>query len=112
MPIERRSRRRLPRREPPTSSRAAEHLFWLGRYAERSENGARLLRSVLSRLTDAGGVPAGLHPAFLRACVRQSLLEQPSADAGASAIVHDLTAGLADRQGRRSPGDNVEHTVR
>ena len=33
----------------PTSSRAAEHLFWLGRYAERSENSARLLRAVLGR---------------------------------------------------------------
>src|SRR5258706_2393035 len=111
-PIERRARPREARGEPHTSSRAAEHLFWLGRYAERSENGARLLRSVLSRLTDAGGVPAGLHPAFLRACVRQSLLEEPSPDAGASAIVHDLTAGLVDRQGRRSLGYNVEQTVR
>ena len=69
-PVERRARVRERRGELDDSSRAAEHLFWLGRYAERSENGARLLRSVLSRLTDAGGVPAGLQPAFLRACVR------------------------------------------
>lgn len=31
-------------------SRVAEHLFWLGRYAERGEAIARLLRSTLSRL--------------------------------------------------------------
>jgi uncharacterized alpha-E superfamily protein len=87
-------------------------LFWLGRYAERSENGARLLRSVLGRLTDTDGVPAGLHPSFLRACVRQNLIEQPLPGSTASAIVHDLTAGLVDRQGRRSLGYNVEQTVR
>jgi len=32
-------------------SRVADNLFWLGRYAERAEGSARLLRSVLSRLT-------------------------------------------------------------
>ena len=38
---------------PPSSvpSRAADHLFWLGRYAERSEQTIRVLRSVLTRLT-------------------------------------------------------------
>jgi uncharacterized alpha-E superfamily protein len=111
-PVERGARVSAANGEQQTSSRAAEHLFWLGRYAERSENGARLMRSVLSRLTDAGGVPAGLHPAFLRACARQNLLEHPSPDSSASAIVHDLTVGLIDRQGRRSLGYNVEQTVR
>jgi uncharacterized circularly permuted ATP-grasp superfamily protein/uncharacterized alpha-E superfamily protein len=32
-------------------SRAADHLFWLGRYAERSEYLARMLRCILIRLT-------------------------------------------------------------
>ncbi len=36
-------------------SRAADHLFWLGRYAERSEHLARLLRSILVRLTGEFG---------------------------------------------------------
>jgi uncharacterized circularly permuted ATP-grasp superfamily protein/uncharacterized alpha-E superfamily protein len=31
-------------------SRAADNLFWLGRYAERSENIARLLRALISRV--------------------------------------------------------------
>jgi uncharacterized circularly permuted ATP-grasp superfamily protein/uncharacterized alpha-E superfamily protein len=114
--VERRTRPSEGRGEDQTSSRAAEHLFWLGRYAERSENCARMLRSVLGRLTDLGGVPAGLHPALLRACVRQSLLEpppdEPSPDGSASAIGHDLIAGLAVRQDRRSLGFNVEQTVR
>ena len=32
-------------------SRAADHIFWLGRYAERSEHLARVLRCILNRLT-------------------------------------------------------------
>jgi uncharacterized alpha-E superfamily protein len=111
-PVERRTRQREAPGEEQTSSRAAEHLFWLGRYAERSENVARLLRSVLGRLTDAGGVQGGLHPAFLRACARQILLEEPAAGSTAAAIVHELIAGLVDRQGHRSLGFNVEQTVR
>jgi len=36
-------------------SRVADNLFWLGRYAERSEGFVRLLRSVVARLTDESG---------------------------------------------------------
>ncbi len=36
------------------SSRVVENLFWFGRYAERCEDTARLLRVGLSRLVDAG----------------------------------------------------------
>ncbi|MCC9599684.1 circularly permuted type 2 ATP-grasp protein [Stieleria sp. JC731] len=32
-------------------SRVAEHLFWLGRYAERAESAARLLRTTLARVS-------------------------------------------------------------
>ena len=49
-------------------SRMADNLFWLGRYAERAESAVRLLRSVLTRLTDEAG-PSGsaAFPIFLRA---------------------------------------------
>ncbi len=36
-------------------SRAAENLFWLGRYAERLESATRLLRTALARLSGEGG---------------------------------------------------------
>jgi uncharacterized alpha-E superfamily protein len=36
-------------------SRAADHLFWLGRYAERAEHLARVLRCILIRLTGEFG---------------------------------------------------------
>jgi uncharacterized alpha-E superfamily protein len=41
-------------------SRAAENLWWLGRYAERAEAITRLLRTVLERSTEFGG---GTNPA-------------------------------------------------
>ena len=37
------------------SSRVVENLFWLGRYSERFDDCARMLRVALSRLVDAGG---------------------------------------------------------
>ena len=48
--------------------RVADNLFWLGRYAERAENMARLLRTVLVRLVEMGEVQtdAGMPP-LLRA---------------------------------------------
>ena len=48
--------------------RVADNLFWAGRYAERSEATARVLREVLARALDAGGTPYDPHlPALLRA---------------------------------------------
>ncbi len=37
-------------------SRIAEDLFWLGRYAERTDGQARLARGTLARMTDPGGI--------------------------------------------------------
>jgi uncharacterized circularly permuted ATP-grasp superfamily protein/uncharacterized alpha-E superfamily protein len=59
------------------SSRVGENLFWLGRYAERAQNGARLLRSVLSRLPDDETFPEDLYPTFVRICHRQGLVSRP-----------------------------------
>jgi uncharacterized circularly permuted ATP-grasp superfamily protein/uncharacterized alpha-E superfamily protein len=40
-------------------SRAADNLFWLGRYAERAENMARLLRTLITRVRRAGHAELG-----------------------------------------------------
>ena len=46
-----------PGRTSDLPSRAADNLFWLGRYAERCEHLARVLRCILVRLTgESGGV--------------------------------------------------------
>lgn len=46
--------RRLRRGGRDLPSRAADNLFWLGRYVERSEEAARLLRSLVIRLSGDG----------------------------------------------------------
>ena len=41
----------LQRSASDLPSRVADHLYWLGRHAERTEGAARLVRSIVSRLT-------------------------------------------------------------
>jgi uncharacterized alpha-E superfamily protein len=49
-------------------SRAADNLFWLGRYVERADGMVRLLRGILTRLTEKSGVAdAPELPLLLRA---------------------------------------------
>jgi uncharacterized circularly permuted ATP-grasp superfamily protein/uncharacterized alpha-E superfamily protein len=105
--------------EATTSSRVAEHLFWLGRYAERSENAARLLRAVLSRLPDADAFPRRLRPLVVSVCRQQGLLPPRSGDAAddqgqerAASIERALIDGLFDARGRHSLAFNVASTVR
>jgi uncharacterized circularly permuted ATP-grasp superfamily protein/uncharacterized alpha-E superfamily protein len=45
-------------------SRFADNLYWLGRYAERSENLARILRTIINHLVDESGLSGvvDLHP--------------------------------------------------
>jgi uncharacterized circularly permuted ATP-grasp superfamily protein/uncharacterized alpha-E superfamily protein len=49
----------LRRGSPDLPSRAADNLFWLGRYAERAENIARLLRTLITRVRRVGDVELG-----------------------------------------------------
>lgn len=49
--------RRMPGLLP---ARAADNLFWLGRYVERTETVVRLLRAYHQRLEEAGGTPLPL----------------------------------------------------
>lgn len=88
-------REMLIRRADNLPSRVAENLFWLGRYTERADSMARLLREILWRLLDADSdswTKAGL-PALLRIVTHhtttypgftgpkaQQLFEDPSAE--------------------------------
>ncbi len=47
-------------------SRAADHIFWFGRYAERCEHLARVLRCILIRLIGESGAPETLEWESLR----------------------------------------------
>jgi uncharacterized alpha-E superfamily protein len=58
-------------------SRAADHFFWLGRYVERSEHLARMLRCILIRLTGQLGTAEA--PEWASLMKIQDCLESPHA---------------------------------
>lgn len=64
-------------------SRVADNLFWLGRYVERAEGTARLLRGMLARLADASGEAPEL-PTLAEALALQSKVEPTFVVADAS----------------------------
>src|SRR5574343_92045 len=59
-------------------SRVVENLFWLGRYAERFDDSARLLRVALSRVVEAGGERTPAVVSALELAERIGLLPKPS----------------------------------
>ncbi|MFI8607032.1 circularly permuted type 2 ATP-grasp protein [Pseudomonas sp. NPDC077649] len=54
----------LVRSDPFLPSRVVENLFWFGRYGERCEGSARLLRILLARYVDDDDDPQALHSAL------------------------------------------------
>lgn len=101
----------IMRSERMVSSRAGENLFWLGRYAERSENGARLMRAVLSRLHADALLSGWAHP-VIETCRRYGLLGARQAKEPSP---HDfelaLLEGLVDAKTLHSLAFNIEQTV-
>jgi uncharacterized circularly permuted ATP-grasp superfamily protein/uncharacterized alpha-E superfamily protein len=80
------------------TSRAAESLFWLGRYSERAENGVRLARATLEALPAAS---APVRRALDDLAVRHGLVPPGAsgADASTRAFERALVHGLQDAGG-------------
>ena len=72
-------------------SRAADNLFWLGRYVERSEQNMRLFRAYYARISD-GADHSDAIPAFLRAKLMDDV--DPVAGAIAKRFATPLSLGL------------------
>lgn len=98
-----------------TASRAAENLFWLGRYAERAEATVRLLRRVEQLRADVSGDPDGPDRRALR-----HLLQATTRVTGTwpGFVGDDAEAGLAEPSGElisllidRSRPGTVAHAV-
>ncbi|KPW23830.1 ATPgrasp and Alpha-E domain-containing protein [Pseudomonas cannabina pv. alisalensis] len=82
----------LIRRDPYLPSRVVENLFWFGRYCERCEDSARLLRIMLTRYVDDDD-PLALEAAVALA---ESLGMLPDAEEGEELRDRLLTALLGD----------------
>jgi uncharacterized alpha-E superfamily protein len=99
------------------SSRAAEHLYWLGRYVERAETSARVLRTALTSLSDPS-MPDIPRPVFLRACLSSGLLDRADVETGhadaipVATLTRLLVDNLFDAQSHQSLAFNVRQTVR
>lgn len=79
-------------------SRVGENLFWVGRYAERCESVARLLRAALVRIAD-GAEDATAAAASIAACAAGLAILPPPADDGPpddGARVPALLAAVSD----------------
>jgi uncharacterized circularly permuted ATP-grasp superfamily protein/uncharacterized alpha-E superfamily protein len=107
----------IERSERMVSSRAAEHLFWMGRYAERSENCARLMRAVLSRLHDDDALVAAPDSPIIEVIRAHGLLEPmpddaPTREWSSNSLARELVQGLTDARTQQSVAFNVDQTVR
>ena len=97
------------RYKPPVTSRAAENLFWLGRYTERTENAIRLAQLTLRCL---GGEDQSSQPllAWLNAMAVNNCLvldSVPSATSARRVFERSLIAGLAQTDQAASVGYNL-----
>lgn len=94
----------------PVTSRAAENLFWLGRYTERAENTVRLAQVILRNLHDEQPSTRPLLAWMLQQAASQSLIPATPAGApapSARALERALLAALADVSGAYSVGFNL-----
>ncbi|NBQ86632.1 MAG: A circularly permuted ATPgrasp family protein [Betaproteobacteria bacterium] len=91
------------------TSRAAENLFWLGRYTERTENTTRLARLIIETLnSESPTPPALLH--WLDATARANSLvlsSVPSLAQSRRVFERSLAASLGDVQWSASVGFNL-----
>jgi uncharacterized circularly permuted ATP-grasp superfamily protein/uncharacterized alpha-E superfamily protein len=98
----------------PVTSRAAENLFWMGRYAERAEYGVRLARSMLALLGEDADVPLPLLDTVARLAMRQGLVPGgvPLPSQRLAVFERTLIASLFDEVDGRSVAFSVAALAR
>ena len=62
------------------TSRVVENLFWLGRYSERFDDSARMLRVALSRVVEAGGGKTPAVASAMELALHLGVLPKPEED--------------------------------
>lgn len=96
-------------RQRLVTSRAAENLFWMGRYTERTENTLRLVRLSLEILGSENQHLPGLLHFITRLATRHGLVRAgvPSASQAHRVFERSLMAGLWDKEMATSVGFNL-----
>jgi uncharacterized circularly permuted ATP-grasp superfamily protein/uncharacterized alpha-E superfamily protein len=97
------------RHKPPVTSRAAENLFWLGRYTERTENAIRLAQLTLQSLNGEDQSSAPLLAWLSELAVKNGLVldSVPPATQARRVFERSLIASLADTEQAASVGYNL-----
>ena len=90
------------------TSRAAESLFWLGRYSERTENTARLARLALESLTGEDQSARPLLAWLGDMAVANGLVPAPAPKRSRRVFERALLAGLADTTRVAGVGFNLQ----
>jgi uncharacterized alpha-E superfamily protein len=93
------------------TSRAAENLFWLGRYTERAENSVRLARLTLEALpAGSAGVLQVMHRLLVRHGMVPAAVPMPAQPSGQAARVFERT--LIHSMGDPHAGASVAFNLR
>jgi uncharacterized circularly permuted ATP-grasp superfamily protein/uncharacterized alpha-E superfamily protein len=96
------------RRAGDLPSRVADNLFWLGRYAERVEHSVRVLRSVVSRLTDDSSEVIYERTALIRVLVSLDLVP---AGLRTSMTAREVEQQFLSSVFRQGPGTRLRETL-
>jgi uncharacterized circularly permuted ATP-grasp superfamily protein/uncharacterized alpha-E superfamily protein len=98
----------------PVTSRAAENLFWMGRYAERAEFGVRLARATLALLGEDADVPLPLLDSVARLGVEHGLVPDgvPLPSQWLAVFQRTLISALFDETDSRSVAFSVAALAR
>jgi len=96
------------RRSGDLPSRVADNLFWLGRYAERVEHSVRVLRSVVSRLTDDSSEVIYERTALIRVLVSLDLVP---AGLRTSMTAREVEQQFLSSVFRQGPGTRLRETL-
>ncbi|MDO9597121.1 MAG: circularly permuted type 2 ATP-grasp protein [Azoarcus sp.] len=89
-------------------SRVGENLFWMGRYAERVEASARLLRAALTRAASADPDTEQSLSGLLEAARRLGVLAGPDAEDRPADLEAELLAALLDSKRPGSVASNLQ----
>ncbi|MBP0589752.1 circularly permuted type 2 ATP-grasp protein [Paraburkholderia sp. LEh10] len=102
----------LARKHRTVSSRAAENLFWSGRYGERAENNVRVLRLILGSLESNGADT--MFSTLAELALHFGLVQSGDMVAGQSlqAFERTLVANLHESTGAYSIGQNLASQAR